>query len=80
MGRRALDIFLSHSWRDNNPTDRLDAAFERAGAAVWYDREAQQDFESITRAITEGLAASRGFVASVLRMRALRGVARASTS
>lgn len=59
----SYDIFLSHSWADNEQTDRLCSALERANLRVWYDREAERDFESITRAIEAGLAASRAFLA-----------------
>jgi tetratricopeptide (TPR) repeat protein len=63
MASSSFDVFLSHSWRDNTRTDGLCAALERAGVTIWYDREDQRDFESITRAIADGLSASRSFLA-----------------
>src|SRR5208337_3682556 len=57
------DIFLSHAWADGERPQQLADALTQAGLRVWFDAAEINDFASITRAVTEGLAKSKGLLA-----------------
>jgi len=57
------DVFLSHAWADGDRPRQLADALRAAGLRVWFDAEEINDFASITRAVTEGLARSKALVA-----------------
>jgi len=59
----AYDVFLSHAWADGERPQQLADALTRAGLRVWFDAAEINDFASITRAVTEGLAKSKALVA-----------------
>jgi hypothetical protein len=64
----SFDIFLSHAWVDGDRPRWIAEALRAAGLRVWFDETAIEDFESITRAIKEGLANSRALLAYYSRM------------
>src|SRR4051812_33731843 len=61
------DVFLSHAWADQRRgrllSQPLTDALRARGLRVWHDVSEIQDFQSITRAVGEGLASSRVLVA-----------------
>ncbi len=57
------DVFLSHAWADGERPQQLADALTQAGLRVWFDAAEINDFASITRAVTEGLAKSKALVA-----------------
>jgi tetratricopeptide (TPR) repeat protein len=57
------DIFLSHAWADGERPQQLADALTKAGLRVWFDAAEINDFASITRAVTEGLAKSKTLLA-----------------
>jgi hypothetical protein len=59
----AYDIFLSHAWADGDRPQQIAEALRRAGLRVWFDADEINDFTSITRAVTEGLAQSKAMLA-----------------
>ncbi len=61
--RSEYDVFLSHAWADGDRPRQIKEALESAGLRVWFDAEEINDFASITRAVTEGLAQSKALVA-----------------
>ncbi len=61
--RSEYDVFLSHAWADGDRPRQIKDALEAAGLRVWFDAEEINDFASITRAVTEGLAQSKALVA-----------------
>jgi len=66
------DVFLSHAWADGARPQEIKAALEAAGLRVWYDADEINDFASITRAVTEGLAQSKALLAYYSRTYPLR--------
>src|ERR1022692_2983171 len=63
MAAAAYDIFLSHAWKDGALPQHIADALTAAGLRVWFDADEINDFASITRAVTEGLAKSKALVA-----------------
>src|SRR5580700_11203330 len=63
MGVAEYDLFLSHAWADGGRPQQLAEALTNAGLRVWLDAAEINDFASITRAVTEGLAKSKTLVA-----------------
>src|SRR5450631_1947391 len=63
MGVAEYDIFLSHAWADGERPQRIAEALTNAGMWVWLDAAEINDFASITRAVTEGLAKSKTLLA-----------------
>ena len=63
MPAATYDVFLSHAWADGDRPQEIKAALEAAGLRVWFDADEINDFASITRAVTEGLAQSKALVA-----------------
>src|ERR1022692_2374447 len=61
--RAAYDVFLSHAWADGERPQQFADALTRAGLRVWFDAAEINNFASITRAVTEGLAESKALVA-----------------
>src|ERR1700757_1756568 len=59
----AYDIFLSHAWADGDRPQKIAEALSKAGLRVWFDAADINDFTSITRAVTEGLAQSKALLA-----------------
>src|SRR5271157_1890527 len=59
----AYDVFLSHAWADGERPQHLADALTKAGLRVWFDAAEINDFASITRAVTEGLANSKALLA-----------------
>jgi hypothetical protein len=57
------DIFLSHAWADGERPQHIADALIAAGLRVWFDAAEINDFASITRAVTEGLAKSKALLA-----------------
>src|SRR5664280_2080384 len=57
------DIFLSHAWKDGERPQQIADALTEAGLRVWFDAAEIDDFASITRAVTEGLAKSKALLA-----------------
>ena len=57
------DVFLSHAWADGERPKQLADALTKAGLRVWFDAEEINDFDGITRAVTEGLAKSKTLLA-----------------
>src|SRR5664280_2520476 len=57
------DIFLSHAWKDGERPQQIADALTEAGLHVWFDAAEIDDFASITRAVTEGLAKSKALLA-----------------
>ena len=57
------DVFLSHAWADGERPRQIADALTRAGLRVWFDAAEINDFASITRAVTEGLARSKALLA-----------------
>lgn len=57
------DVFLSRAWADGERPQQIADALTQAGLRVWLDAAEINDFESITRAVTEGLAKSKALVA-----------------
>ena len=57
------DIFLSHAWKDGDRPRHIADALTQAGLRVWFDAAEINDFSSITRAVTEGLAKSKALLA-----------------
>src|SRR5271165_307394 len=57
------DVFLSHAWADGERPQQIADALTKAGLRVWFDAAEINDFASITRAVTEGLAKSKALVA-----------------
>jgi TIR domain len=53
------DIFLSHAWADGERPQEICDALTQAGLRVWLDAAEINDFASITRAVTEGVANSK---------------------
>ncbi len=63
MPAAEYDIFLSHAWADGERPQQLADALTQAGLRVWFDAAEINDFASITRAVTEGLAKSKALLA-----------------
>ena len=59
----AYDVFLSHTWADGDRSRQIAEALTKAGLRVWFDASEIDDFTSITRAVTEGLAKSKALLA-----------------
>lgn len=59
----AYDIFLSHAWKDGERPQQIADALTAAGLRVWFDATEIDDFASITRAVTDGLAKSKALLA-----------------
>src|SRR5271157_5918588 len=59
----AYDVFLIHAWKNGERPQQLADALTKAGLRVWFDADEINDFASITRAVTEGLAKSKALVA-----------------
>src|SRR5271166_3158349 len=59
----AYDVFLSHAWADGERPQQIADALRAAGLRVWFDAAEINDFASITRAVTEGLAKSKALLA-----------------
>ncbi len=57
------DVFLSHAWADGERPQQIADALTKAGLRVWFDAAEINDFASITRAVTEGLAKSKTLLA-----------------
>src|SRR5271166_6352739 len=57
------DIFLSHAWADGERPQQIADALTKAGLRVWFDASEINDFASITRAVTDGLAKSKVLLA-----------------
>src|SRR4051812_29863116 len=68
----AYDVFLSHAWADGERPQQLADALTNAGLHVWFDANEINDFASITRAVTEGLAKSKALVAYYSKIYPLR--------
>ncbi len=58
-----FDIFLSHAWKDGERPQHIADALTAAGLRVWFDAHEIDDFASITRAVSEGLAKSKALLA-----------------
>jgi tetratricopeptide repeat protein/TIR domain-containing protein len=63
MAAAEYDVFLSHAWADGERPQQLADALTKAGLRVWFDAAEINDFASITRAVTEGLAKSKTLLA-----------------
>src|SRR5271165_1218067 len=63
MAAAEYDIFLSHAWADGERPKQIADALTKAGLRVWFDPVEINDFASITRAVTEGLAKSKTLLA-----------------
>src|SRR5664280_3533834 len=63
MAAAEYDIFLSHAWKDGERPQHVADALTAAGLRVWFDAVEIDDFASITRAVTEGLAKSKALLA-----------------
>jgi hypothetical protein len=63
MAAAEYDIFLSHAWKDGERPQQIADALTEAGLRVWFDAAEIDDFASITRAVTEGLAKSKALLA-----------------
>src|SRR5271165_323530 len=63
MAAPEYDVFLSHAWADGERPKQLADALTKARPRVWFDAEEINDFDGITRAITEGLAKSKALLA-----------------
>src|SRR5271157_4691128 len=59
----AYDVFLSHAWKNGERPQQIADALTEAGLRVWFDADEINDFASITRAVTEGLAKSKALLA-----------------
>jgi tetratricopeptide (TPR) repeat protein len=57
------DIFFSHAWADGARPQEIRDALVSAGLRVWFDANEIKDFESITNAVTAGLAKSKVLLA-----------------
>jgi tetratricopeptide (TPR) repeat protein len=57
------DIFVSHAWADGDRPQQIADALTNAGLRVWFDAREINDFASITRAVTDGLAKSKALLA-----------------
>jgi tetratricopeptide (TPR) repeat protein len=57
------DIFVSHAWADGDRPRQIADALTAAGLRVWFDANEIDDFASITRAVTQGLARSKALLA-----------------
>jgi tetratricopeptide (TPR) repeat protein len=62
MAAAEFDVFLSHAWADGERPQQLANALTQAGLRVWFDAAEINDFASITRAVTEGMAKSKALV------------------
>ena len=63
MAAAEYDVFLSHAWADGERPQQIADALTKAGLRVWFDADEIDDFASITRAVTEGLAKSKALLA-----------------
>ena len=63
MAAAEYDIFLSHAWKDGDAPAADQRGTRAAGLRVWFDATEIDDFASITRAVTEGLAKSKALLA-----------------
>ncbi len=63
MAAAEYDLFLSHAWKDGEHPQQIADALTAAGLRVWFDATEIDDFASITRAVTEGLAKSKALLA-----------------
>ncbi len=63
--RAEYDILLSHTWAeaDLDRARELAAALRATGLRVWFDETEIADFESITRAVEQGLERSKALLA-----------------
>jgi hypothetical protein len=61
--QRPYDIFISHAWVDGELPRRIADELTALGLHVWIDAVEINDFASITRAVTEGLAQSKALLA-----------------
>jgi len=59
----AYDVFVSHAWADGDRPQQIAEALRNANLRVWFDAAEINDFISITRAVTEGLAQSKVLMA-----------------
>lgn len=59
---REFDIFLSHTYKDREDTDKLCEDLVACGLSVWYDGAQLKLGESLTRQIDIGLTSSRAGV------------------
>src|SRR6202035_2726303 len=57
------DVFLSHAWTDGDHPRKIAEALKESGLRVWFDASEINDFASITRAVSEGLARSKALLA-----------------
>jgi hypothetical protein len=66
------DIFFSHAWADGARPQEIRDALVSAGLRVWFDANEIKDFESITNAVTTGLAKSKVLLAYYSKIYPLR--------
>src|SRR5262249_14367210 len=57
------DVFVSHAWADGDRPRQIAEALKEARLRVWFDTGEISDFESITRAVQQGLAKSKTLLA-----------------
>ena len=57
------DVFVSHAWADGDRPRQIADALRAAGLKVWFDATEIADFESITRAVEQGVAKSKALLA-----------------
>ena len=58
-----FDLFVSYRWSDATRVDELVAALQAQGLRVWRDKAQVEDFASITKAVSAGLARSKALLA-----------------
>ena len=76
----AYDVFVSHAWADGDRPQQIAEALRKAGLRVWFDAVEINDFTSITRAVTEGLAQSKALLAYYSKTYPLRRAANGLTA
>ena len=57
------DLFLSYRWADKTNVEPMLAALHARGVTVWQDAREVEDFASIQRAVSTGLAGARALLA-----------------
>ena len=57
------DVFVSHAWADGDRPHQIANSLRAVGLKVWFDATEIADFESITRAVQQGLARSKALLA-----------------
>jgi TIR domain len=57
------DALFSYAHKDGDAARPLEKALSAAGLRVWFEAVVEYDFKSITRAIEDGLANSKGLIA-----------------